>query len=73
MLIIAVDVVMHLLNTRLWVVRIFKGYFLRQQQQQQQVQQPQPRRLPIMSLGKSINRINMNSPLVLNLVFYFIS
>jgi hypothetical protein len=42
---------MYLLNTRLWVVRIFKGYFLGQIQAQGQ--QQQPRRLPIMALGKT--------------------
>ncbi|KAI9245004.1 hypothetical protein EDC94DRAFT_653757 [Helicostylum pulchrum] len=56
------NVIIYLLNARLWVVRIFKGYFLHQQypQQQQrqqqeaepqQQQQPRLRRLPIMSLA----------------------
>ncbi|KAI9487249.1 MAG: hypothetical protein EXX96DRAFT_646942 [Benjaminiella poitrasii] len=45
---------MHLLNTRLWVVRIFKGYFVRQQNPQQKQQQQQPLRLPIMALAKKV-------------------
>ncbi|CAO0801449.1 unnamed protein product [Mucor circinelloides] len=42
------NVVMHLLNTRLWIVRIFKGYFVSQQNPPDQ----EFRRLPIMTLAK---------------------
>ncbi|CEI90552.1 hypothetical protein RMCBS344292_04874 [Rhizopus microsporus] len=36
------NVTMHFLNTKLWTIRIFKGYFFQQQQLQQRQQQPQP-------------------------------
>ncbi|KAG1111727.1 hypothetical protein G6F42_014938 [Rhizopus arrhizus] len=42
------NVVMHLLNTRLWIVRIFKGYFVSQQNPPDQ----EFHRLPIMTLAK---------------------
>lgn len=49
--ILYIDVVMHLLNTRLWIVRIFKGYFVSQQNPPDQ----EFRRLPIMALGNITN------------------
>lgn len=72
---------MHFLNTRLWVVRIFKGYFLRQQHppqqeqrpEEQQTRGPQRRTLPIMTLGKMINSTEFNSPQQLSLVISIFS
>lgn len=49
--ILYIDVVMHLLNTRLWIVRIFKGYFVSQQNPPDQ----EFHRLPIMTLGNITN------------------
>ncbi|KAG1176789.1 hypothetical protein G6F70_004126 [Rhizopus microsporus] len=50
------NVTMHLLNTKLWIMRIFKGYFLQQQQQPQQRQQQQRQiRLPIIDYGYATN------------------